>query len=72
MYYLYDEITREKTGPYTVKELQERFDIKKVSTYAKTYSKVEERYLILAEKDKDMHTLLKEWDEITQKLRKVF
>lgn len=72
MYYLYDEITREKTGPYTSKELQERFDIKKVSTYAKTYSKVEERYLILAEKDKDMHTLLKEWDEITQKLRKVF
>lgn len=72
MYYLYDEKTREKTGPYTLKELQERFDIKKVSTYAKTYSKVEERYLILAEKDKDMHTLLKEWDEITQKLRKVF
>lgn len=50
MYYLYDEKTREKTGPYTSKELQERFDIKKVSTYAKTYSKVEERYLILAEK----------------------
>lgn len=72
MYYLYDEKTRGKTGPYTSKELQERFDIKKVSTYAKTYSKVEERYLILAEKDKDMHTLLKEWDEITQKLRKVF
>ncbi len=72
MYYLYDERTRKKTGPYTSKELQERFDIKKVSTYAKTYSKVEERYLILAEKDKDMHTLLKEWDEITQKLRKVF
>lgn len=72
MYYLYDEKEREKTGPYTSRQLQERFGITQISTYSKTYSKVEGRYLILTEKNKDMHTLLKEWDEITEKLREVF
>lgn len=70
LYNVYDEQEKKNMGNYQAKEIQQMFGIKDASTYARNCSKVRNRYAIMRVEEKPISDILREWDEVTQRLRK--
>lgn len=70
VYRIYDEKNKKEIGAFTSSVAEKQIGIPKnrVSTYARTHSRYQNRYSIQEVKEKSMTELLSEFDQIRRRL----
>lgn len=69
LYNVYDEKEKKDMGNYSAKEIRAMLKIKDVSTYARTYSRAKNRYVISRVEERTIGEILEEWDDVTKRIR---